>query len=100
MQRSYRLVITALISVLVLYKLFTYGSDSSSDSSWSRAHPESKPDLHKDVIAGDQKVSDKVSEPLKVAEHALDALPGGYKGTTSGSSSSAPPIGNSLANAT
>lgn len=100
MQRSYRLIITALVSVLVLYKLFTYSSSSygASDSSWSNAHPVSEKDVHKEVIAGGEKVSDKVSEH-KVAENALDALPGSLKSSLGGSSSSAL-TKNALANAT
>lgn len=102
MQRSYRLLLTAVLSVVVLYKLFTYSGStdfSSVTSSWSKAHPESQPDAHKEVIAGDQKVHDKVSEH-KIAEHALDALPGGYKSPATGGSSNLPPVVNALANAT
>lgn len=82
MQRSYRLLITALVSVFVLYKLFTVGGKYSiptGPSSWSKAHPdEDTADAHKGVIAGDEPVHDKVSEH-KVAENALDALPGAMK---------------------
>lgn len=102
MQRSYRLFITALISVFVLYKVFNYSSTSdfsSAVSSWTKAHPLSQKDTHKEVIAGDEKVSDKVSEH-KVAEHALDALPGGFKSPAIAGSSSSTPILNALANAT
>lgn len=99
MQRSNRLIITAIVAVVLLYKIFTYNSSSDFVSSWSKAHPPSQKDAHKEVIAGDQKVHDKVSEH-KVAEHALDALPGGFKGQTSSGQSSSTPMLNALANAT
>ena len=102
MQRSYRLLITAIVSVFVLYRLFSYGasrSDSDGQSSWSRAHADNEKDVHKEVIAGQEKVSDKVSEH-KIAEHALDALPGSFKGPLTGTTQGSSPVPNALANAT
>lgn len=99
------MIITAIVSVAILYKVFTYGSEtgfssvSSSVSSWSKAHPLFEKDPHKDVIAGDTKVSDKVSEHT-VAGHALDALPGALKGQASLETSKSPQLVSGLANAT
>lgn len=89
-----------MISVAILYKVFTYGSETgfSSVSSWSKAHPLFEKDAHKEVIAGDAKVSDKVSEHT-VTGHALDALPGALKGQNP-LGKTAPPVVSGLANAT